>query len=126
MHSYKDIVCRWYALSLLVFIFCTISRCLPPLSLSHKPDPLSQRREGLRSCIQFTRLFPFSRKWIWLARLVSIICSLAISLLPLSSVFHFAFCVSTYLWILTLDQQTRTVVSERQQTDQPTRCVRAC
>ena len=112
-------VYRKYALSLLLFI-STISRCLLPLSSSCKPDPLSQTREGLRilwSRIQFTGLFPFSRKWIWLARLLSI--------LRPSVVFHFAFCDSTYLWILTLNKQTRTVV-KRQQTDQQTRCVHTC
>ena len=34
----------------------------------------------------------------------------------------FTFCDCTYLCILTLDQQTHTVILERQRTDQPTRC----
>ena len=98
-----------------------------PLFLSRKPDPLSQRRKDCVhtwSRIQFTRLFPFSRKWVWLARLVSILGSLAISLLCLQSSISYLWLLT--LCILTLDRPTRTVVPERQQTDQSTRCVRAC
>ena len=97
-----------------MFVFFTISRCLITVSflasiycLANQTHFSKKGRSGELhipwSRVQLTWLFPFFlRKWGWLARLVSILGTLlvAISLLPLSPVFQFAFCDSTYLCIV--------------------------
>ena len=129
----------WYTGSTLSASWCSSSpqslavyRLFPRLdlySLASQTHSGEQKRRvwWTAHTMKSYRLFHFLQKWVWLARLVSILGSLvAISLLPLSSIFHFAFCDSTDLCIFTLDWQARTVVPERQQTDQPTCCARAC
>ena len=92
----------------------TISHCLPPLSSSCKPDPLLQKKRKGKDCAyceavsNSTGFSLFHKKWVWLARLVSILSSLVISLL-LSSVFHFTFCdyLPLYSHLRLTDTQSR-------------------